>query len=534
MGSVPFTMSDLQLDFKEVQSSPTLLCTPLMGTTVDQMLIEMQRAKEIGADVVEIRIDCLKNLNPRQDLEILIKQSPLPTLVTYRPTWEGGQYDGDEIKRQDALRLAMQLGANCIDIELEVAYDFNNSISRSKPDNFKVIVSSHNFHNTPSAEAIASLVARIQATGADIVKIATTALDITDCARIFQIMVHSQVPIIGIAMGERGLISRLLSPKFGGFLSYGALEAGAISAPGQPTAKDMLDLYNFRLMRPDTKVYGIIGKPVGHSKSPLLFNASFKSVGLNAVYMHFLVDDVEKFFNTYSSVDFTSGCSCTIPHKEVALKCMDEIDPIAKSIGAVNTIIRRPGDGKLIGYNTDSEASLTAMEDALKEQGYINSRTSFSSSLTGRQFVLVGAGGAGRALAFGAKSRGARVIIFDVDFERAKSLAHGVSGEAQPFESLVHFQPENGAILANATPLGMHPNTDRIPVAEETLGIYQLVFDAVYTPRKTRLLKEAEAAGAIIVSGVEMFFRQAIGQFNLFTGREAPKDFIREIVLAKF
>ncbi|KAF2307080.1 hypothetical protein GH714_024735 [Hevea brasiliensis] len=401
-----FTMSDLQLGFKEVQSSPTLLCTPLMGTTVDQMLIEMQRAKEIGADVVEIRIDCLKNLNPRQDLEILIKQSPLPTLVTYRSLWLPISMKLGKERVSPVVIVNMKLDSYASHI-LQVAYDFNNSISRSKPDNFKVIVSSHNFHNTPSAEAIASLVARIQATGADIVKIATTALDITDCARIFQIMVHSQVPIIGIAMGERGLISRLLSPKFGGFLSYGALEAGAISAPGQPTAKDMLDLYNFRLMRPDTKVYGIIGKPVGHSKSPLLFNASFKSVGLNAVYMHFLVDDVEKFFNTYSSVDFTSGCSCTIPIRKLHSNAWMKLTPLP----------RRPGDGKLIGYNTDSEASLTAMEDALKEQGYINSRTSFSSSLTGRQFVLVGAGGAGRALAFGAKSRGARVIIFDVDFD---------------------------------------------------------------------------------------------------------------------
>lgn len=108
-------------------------------------------------------------------------------------------------------------------------------------------------------------------------------------------------------MGERGLISRLLSPKFGGYLTYGALEAGAISAPGQPTAKDLLDLYNFRLIGPDTRVYGIIGKPVGHSKSPLLFNAAFKSVGLNAVYVHFLVDDVKKFFDTYSSSDW-AGC----------------------------------------------------------------------------------------------------------------------------------------------------------------------------------------------------------------------------------
>lgn len=197
----------------------------------------------------------------------------------------------------------------------------------------------------------------------------------------------------------------------------------------------------------------------------------------------------------------------------------DEVHPLAKCIGAVNTIIRRPCDGKLIGYNTDCEGSITAIEDALRDQKYVNGR-SLNSPLAGKQFVVVGAGGAGRAIAVGAKSRGARVIIFDIDLERAKSLAQAVSGEAQHFESLANFQPENGAILANATPIGMHPSTDRIPAAEETLGNYQLVFDAVYTPRKTRLLKDADAAGAITVSGVEMFLRQAIGQFKLFTGRE--------------
>ncbi|KAK3418485.1 hypothetical protein EUGRSUZ_H04427 [Eucalyptus grandis] len=417
MGSVPFTTSDLQTSTSGFRSSPTLLCTPLMGTTVDQMLIEMRKAKEIGADLVEIRLDCLRNFNPHQDLQILIKQSPLPTLVTYRPVWEGGQYEGDESKRQDALRLAMQLGAHYIDVELEVAHDFNSSILGKKPDNFKIIVSSHNFHNTPSAEAIGNLVARIQATGADIAKIATTALDITDCARIFQITVHSQIPIIGIVMGERGLISRILSPKFGGYLTYGALEAGAISAPGQPTAKDLLDLYNFRLIRPDTKVYGIIGKPVGHSKSPLLFNASYKSVGLNAVYLHFLVDDVEKFFNTYSAVDFASGCSCTIPHKEAALKCMDEIDPIAKKIGAINNIVRRP-DGTLTAFNTDYIGAISAIEDGLRG---LNVVSPGASPLAGKLFVVLGAGGAGKSLAYGAAQKGARVVVANRTFGNTPS-----------------------------------------------------------------------------------------------------------------
>ncbi|KAJ6757272.1 BIFUNCTIONAL 3-DEHYDROQUINATE DEHYDRATASE/SHIKIMATE DEHYDROGENASE CHLOROPLASTIC-LIKE [Salix koriyanagi] len=196
-------------------------------------------------------------------------------------------------------------------------------------------------------------------------------------------------------------------------------ERGAISAPGQPTAKDLLDLYNFRLIRPNTKVYGIIGKPVRHSKSPLLFNAAFKAVGLNAVYLHFLVDDVEEFFNTYSCIDFASGCSCTIPHKEVALKSMDEIDPTAKKIGAINNIVRRP-DGTSIAFNTDYIGAISAIEDGLREiNGVIPAGASPSS---GKLFVVLGAGGAGKSLAYGAAQKGARVVVANRTFGNALAM----------------------------------------------------------------------------------------------------------------
>ncbi|KAK4284941.1 hypothetical protein QN277_001705 [Acacia crassicarpa] len=527
MGSLSLETKKLQSRSGGFVSSPTLLCAPLVGATVDQMLVDMRRAKEIGSDIVEIRLDCLRSFNPASDLQTLIKRSPLPTLVTCRPIWEGGQYEGDEIKRQNALRLAMEFGADYIDVELQVAHDFISSIHGKKPGKFKVIVSSHNFHNTPSSETIGNLVASIQATGADIAKIVTTALDITDCARIFQITVHSHIPVIGIVMGERGLISRLLSPKFGGYLTYAALETGAISAPGQPTAKDLLELYNFRLIRPDTKVYGIIGKPVGHSKSPLLFNSAFKSVGLNAVYMHFLVDDVEKFFNTYSSPDFASGCSCTIPHKEAALKCMDEIDPIAKKIGAINNIVSRP-DGTLIAFNTDYIGAITAIEDGLRE--LYGATPGGASPLAGKLFVVMGAGGAGKSLAYGAAQKGARVVVSNRTFERAVDLAAKVGGKAIPLSEVGEFHPEEGMVLANATSVGMKPKVDETPIPKHALKHYCLVFDAIYTPKDTRLLREAKETGAAIVYGTEMLIRQGFEQYQNFTGLPAPQELFRQLM----
>ncbi|KAL5566202.1 hypothetical protein UlMin_029366 [Ulmus minor] len=450
-----------------------------MAESVDYMLVQMQKAKELGADLVELRLDFLKSFSPKFDLEILVNflLCLLLSLTGSNQTiWEGGQYKGDESKRIDALCVAMEVGADFIDIELQVAHEFYDFIQGKKLEKTKIIVSSHNYQMTPSVEEIRDLVARIQATGADIVKIATTALDITDSAHVFQVLVYDLY-----VMGEKGLISRILCAKFGGFLTFSLLEL----------------LFT---------VFGLISKPVGHSKGPLLHNPSLRYTNFNGIYVPMLVDDLSKFFDVYSGPDFC-GFSVGIPYKEAVTEFCNEVHPLAK-------------------------AAITAIEDTLIK-GSIKREAYLNSPLHGKMFVLVGAGGEGRTLAIGAKSRGAHIVVFDIDFDRAKYLARAVDGEVHDFKDLGNFHPKKGAILANATPLGMHPNTNRIPVPEATLGDYELVFDSVYNPRKTRLLKEAEAAGAIIVSGV-MFLRQAIGQINLFTAGQAPKELMRDIIINKF
>ncbi|KAM3752850.1 hypothetical protein ACB098_03G049200 [Castanea mollissima] len=523
LSSIPLATSDLQIS-GGIRRSSTQICAPVMAETVDQMLLLMRKAKELGADLVEVRIDFLKNFSPRQDLEILIKQSPLPTLITYRPIWEGGQYDGDESQRQNALRLAVELGADYVDVELKVAHDFYNAIQGKKPEKVKIIVSSHNYQNTPSVEEIGDLVAKILSTGADIVKVATTALDIIDSARVFQVLVHSQVPMIGIVMGEKGFISRILSAKFGGFLTFGSIEAGVVSAPGQPSVTDLLDLYNFRQIGPDTKVHGVIGNPIGHSKSPHLYNGAFKSVNFNGIYLPLLVDNVANFLNTYSSPDFV-GYSYTIPHKEAGFNCCDEIDPIAKEIGAISCMIRRP-DGKLKGYNVDYLGAIAAIEEGLRASNGASNGS--GSPLAGKLFVVMGAGGAGKALAFGGKEKGARVVVANRSYDKAKQLASKVGGEAISLAELENFHPEEGMILANTTSVGMKPKIENTPLPKHALKHYSLVFDAIYTPKLTRLLREADESGATIVYGTEMFINQAFVQFEKFTGLPAPKQLIRD------
>ncbi|XP_030460756.1 bifunctional 3-dehydroquinate dehydratase/shikimate dehydrogenase, chloroplastic-like isoform X2 [Syzygium oleosum] len=520
MGSLPLS-----------SDSPTMVCAPIMGESVDHVIDEMHKAKAQGADVVEVRLDCIKHFQAHQDLEIILKSKPLPIIIVYRPKCEGGLYEGDETARLEALHSALKLGADYVDFELKVASELMSKRNRFHCGGTKVIVSCFLDGMTPSKEELSNLAAHMQATGADIIKVVTSASNITELTRLFDLLSYSQMPVVAYSVGERGLISQLLSPKFGGTLVYGSIEGKAV--PGLPTLESLRKAYRVEYIDSNTKVFGLISKPVGHSKGPILHNPTFRHMNINGLYVPMFVDNLKEFFEVYSTPDF-AGFSVGFPYKEAVIQFCDEVNPLAQSIGAVNTIVRRPSDGKLIGYNTDCEASVTAIEDALQECRCINGKQSLVSPLAGKEFVLVGAGGAGRALAFGAKTRGARIVIFDIDFERAKILAHAVSGEARPYGDLPYFQPEKGSILANATPIGMHPNKDRIPVSEASLGVFQLVFDAVYTPRKTTLLKEAKAAGAIIVSGVEMFLRQAIGQFDLFTGGEAPKEFMREIVLAKF
>ncbi|KAI4303532.1 hypothetical protein MLD38_039146 [Melastoma candidum] len=526
LGTPPLATMDLQISGRGRRNS-TLICAPVMAESVDQMLGQIRTAKGQGADLVEIRIDFLKNFSSKQDLEVLIKQSSLPTLITYRPKWEGGEYDGDEGKRQEALRLAVELGADYIDVELQVGPEFVNSIKGRNSEKTKIIISSHNYEKTPSSEEIGNLAARIQAAGADIIKIATTALDITDCARIFQLLAHSQVPTIAVAMSERGLISRILAAKYGGFLTFASIEAGVVSAPGQPTIKDLLELYNFRQLGADTKVHGVIGKPIGHSKSPHLYNAAFKSVNFNGIYLPLLVDNVANFINAYSNPDFV-GYSYTIPHKEDGLRCCDEVDPIAKAIGAISCMIRRPNDGKLMGYNVDYLGAIGAIEEALRGS---NGTPATASPLAGKLFVVIGAGGAGKALAYGGYEKGARVVVANRSFDKAKELASKVGGKAITLAELEDFHPEEGMILANTTSVGMKPNTDQTPLAKKALSHYSLVFDAIYTPKWTRLLKEAQECGATVVFGTEMFINQAFVQFERFTGLPAPKQLIRDTLV---
>lgn len=273
----------------------------------------------------------------------------------------------------------------------------------------------------------------------------------------------------------------------------------------------------------NTRCYGVIGKPISHSRSPLIHNAALSAAGVDAVYVPLLVDDLAAFLGS-SMVDQLGfdGFSVTIPHKEAALKACKEVDPVAAQIGAVNTLVRLPGGGWK-GYNTDWLAAIDTIEQGLGGAG----------ALKGKAALVVGAGGAGRALAFGAKQRGAGVLVANRSLDRAQALAAEVGGQAVPWEDLQQGRCR-ADVLINTTALGMAPEPDTTPAPAEALkaGGFKLVFDAVYTPLETRLLREAKAAGAATVSGLGMFVGQAEEQYRLFTGKAPPAGVMRETLLA--
>ena len=310
-----------------VLTNSTMVCAPLMSQSVEQMVSDMYRAKAQGADVVEIRLDCVKDFKPPRDVEFILENKPLPVVIVYRPKWEGGQYDGDENMRLETLRLAKQLGADYVDVELKVASDLMAEHKLDKHSSSKLIVSYYVDGSTPSKEDLSQLVARMQSTGADIIKLVSNSSSITELSRIFHLLSHCQIPLIAYSMGDRGLISQLLGPKFGSSFVYGSVEGNPV--PGLPTLYSLQHAYGVDYINSETIVFGLISKPVGHSKGPLLHNPTFRHVGFNGLYVPMLVDDLKEFFSVYCSPDF-AGFSVGIPYKEAVIEFCDEVHPLAQ------------------------------------------------------------------------------------------------------------------------------------------------------------------------------------------------------------
>ncbi|MBI3034564.1 shikimate dehydrogenase [Candidatus Woesearchaeota archaeon] len=480
-----------------------MICIPITASTNDEA-VEMIRHAEKQADILELRIDMVKN----PDMRKLLKSTKKPKIVTNRKKSEGGLFEGSEEGRLAMLGEAISLGADYIDIELSSGTESIAELVRKKGKSC-IIVSYHNLSETP--DDLNGIYVKIIETGCDIVKIATFANDITDNIRLIEIAKKSRAEgkkIIAVCMGEKGEISRILYRVFGGFLTYASAEQGKESAPGQLTAGMMRSVYCADRLDEKTGIYGTVGRPAKYSRGIFLFNPTYQRLGLNNVQLRLEVDDLGKFMKEIKKINIR-GFSVTTPYKEEVMQYLDELDEAAGLIGAVNTVVVR--GGRLKGYNTDGMGAKLALKE--------------KTSLAGKDVVIIGAGGAAKAIAFELSREKCRITILNRTIEKAKELA----GRTGCRYGAIGKLAETGYdILINCTSVGMSPNDSETPVGKQFLK--NIVMDIVYKPVETRLLREAREMGCETVDGISMLFYQALGQFELWTGMKAPEGMMREFL----
>lgn len=546
---------------------PTLVCVPITVLEIDTALADANQAKLLGADLVELRIDSYfpgsegesEDTFRLNELRRLLADSPLPVILTCRSASEGGDYDGDEADRVSLLEKL------CVNAEHPPAYlDFElASYTRSKNIRQKInlcvdhpkqerdvrtrlILSMHDFDGRPK-DLMRRLAEAWAEPAASVVKFAFRARSIRDNLEIFEILREAPKPTIGLGMGEFGLMSRVLAPKFGGFLTFASLRDEAATAPGQPTIAELLGMYRFRWINANTKLYGVIGWPVAHSMSPLIHNAGFEAVGHNGVYLPMPVPDSDEALKaTLTSllegdpVQFR-GASVTIPHKVRFASQKWEIrgyqsgkvnEDEVNLYGTANTLwiidVEPQRANGLAVVNTDTKAMLDLLDPE-------------EDSLSGRRFCIYGTGGVARGLILALASYGATVEAMyrsDAACAELTKLVSGVAGRLE-LRSMAASLPQPAEAFVNCTPVGMtggpDPNGLSIPVHDLAgkLPPETIFFDTVYNPIETPMLKAAKSYGFRTIDGVEMFVRQAAPQFKCWARETAPVQLFDRLVREK-
>ncbi len=538
---------------------------PVEGGTIDAdpiqaALDEALLARAKGADLVEFRIDRFfsgSEAGTSGDLDgdaadayavaslrRLLAESPLPVILTCRPTWEGGDYDGDDADRVALFeKLCCDTDAPPAYLDVELAAYTRSANLRQKINlcvahpkqqrkgvTTRLILSTHDFEGRPS-DLDRKLLAMYDEPACAVVKVAHRARSLRDNLDLFEILRESPKPTIALGMGEFGLMSRVLAPKFNGFLTFASLRDEAATAPGQPTIDDLLGMYRFRSIGKDTKLYGVIGWPVGHSLSPLIHNAGFAEIGWDGVYLPLPIAADEKDTSaTATSFSATvgvfaddpslrfSGASVTLPHKEHALgfgEPTGDADPAR--LGAANTLTADDHGARTVA-NTDA----TAILELLTGIGVGSGRD---------RVGIVGAGGVAKAAAHALVASGMTVVLYNRTPDRAASLASSLNGDALGGSAVaadLGLLPKGCChAYINCTPVGMaggpDPDGFSIPIPGMTnIDQDTVFFDTVYNPVETPMLKAARARGCRTIDGVEMFVKQAAAQFELWTGKPAP------------
>lgn len=473
------------------------LCVTVTAPTVRELRARRDSAGD--ADLVELRLDSVAD----PDAQAAVADRRRPVLVTCRAAWEGGSFRGSEEERRRLLTAALESGAEYVDVEWRAGFD---DLIRARAGR-GIVVSMHEFGPPPAD--LADRFRAMRATGAEVVKIAVNAERLSDTLPLLHLgrAVRGGAAVTLVAMGAAGLVTRALAAHFGSCWTY----AGAQTHVGQVPQARLLKEFRFRSVTDATAVYGVVGRPVGHSVSPAMHNAGFDASGVDAVYVPLEAVDADDLVAFARAIGLR-GCSVTAPFKRGLLRRVDEADETSIRIGALNTIMA--DGGRWVGRNTDVAGFLTPLEARL--------------NLSGVRAAVLGTGGAARAAALALTTAGARVTL------HAREQARAVEAASLTSASAAAWPPARGSwdLLVNATPVGTFPEVDASPMTGEPLD-GRFVYDLVYNPSRTRLLADARAAGCEVLGGLPMLVEQARLQFEWWTGVRPPRDVFEGAALAR-
>jgi 3-dehydroquinate dehydratase / shikimate dehydrogenase len=502
------------------------VCVTIIGKNPVEMIEKAEQAARDNS-FIEFRLDYLPQPSaffPR--LKGFIDYHPHVTMVaTCRRAKSGGKFQGSVANEIDLLAKAASLGCQLVDVELD-------SASQMRPRDWEklhrngaaIILSHHDFRATKNLEKICD---KMVLYPADFIKIVTTAQELYDNVVMMKFLSSKadERSMVGICMGEQGLISRLLSVRAGSVFTFGAANPGEETAPGQIAARTLRETYRIEQVDAATRVYGVAGDPIAHSLSPAMMNTAFRRENLNAVYLALHARTIQDLMRCVRDIPI-HGFSVTMPYKESIIRFLDKTDPITQKIGACNTVIRSQ-DGKLYGFNTDVAGVIRPLEQRMP--------------INGSRFLVIGAGGAARAAVFGLKERGGEVYIVNrtaIAGQKLARQAHVKFIQRSQLAKLIAKQKISFDCIINATPVGMEGmepsgkgKVEEKPLLNESELATRYVFEMVYSPAETAFTRMARAKGLHVIPGVEMFVHQGARQFEIWTGKPAPVDEMMKVVL---
>jgi 3-dehydroquinate dehydratase / shikimate dehydrogenase len=491
------------------------VCVAVQGGSPAELL---ERATEALKDsrFLEFRLDsCPKPAAALTKLkDFLANHRDVTAIATCRRKQFGGNFVGSLTSELEVLTGAAEAGCRIVDLEVESAEEakpaqLDRFRSGLRAAGVALLVSFHDFART---KGLGNAVARIEAFQPDFVKVVSTARSLADNLAVLKLIEdHSLAAhVVGIAMGEEGLVSRVLGPRAGAAFTFASISDGAETAAGQVSAHTLHDLYRIEHLDQATRIFGVAGNPIAHSLSPQMQNTAFRRENVNAVLLPLKTKSLDDLLTLVRDLPL-GGVAVTMPLKEEVLPYLANMDPLTARIKACNTL-RTGADGKLYGFNTDVAGVVRPLEKRLK--------------LPGARIAVLGAGGAARAAIFGLVDQGAEVFVVNRTHETAVALARQAKAKSMKHEQ---FSKNRFDVLINATPCGMAGSKPAMPIAENELNA-GLVFEMVYNPMETPLLKLAKARGIPVVTGLEMFVQQGARQFEIWTGKPAPESEMLRVV----